>query len=106
MITRVSVSGTAANASAVVRRCFLPMPPLSTKTCLANPSTAAEKLEMLFPSCEQQRRPACFQGTPQVCGDQGVSCRILHQRGVDILNRQVCHLGRHPEIGVPRDHLV
>src|SRR5436190_14020310 len=29
-----------------------------------------------------------------------------HDRAVDILNRQVCHLGRDLEIGVPRDHLV
>ena len=65
-----------------------------------------EKLKMLFPSREQQRRPACFQGTPQVCGDQRVLCRILDQRGIDILNRQVCHLSRHLEISVPRDHLV
>src|ERR1035437_6913877 len=42
-ITRDSFSGTAARAAAVARRCFFPMPPFKTKTCLAAPASLAAK---------------------------------------------------------------
>src|ERR1035441_5834464 len=65
-----------------------------------------EILEMLSPASQKQWAPSRFYGAHDVVGDHLVTRDIIHERGVDVLNRNISEVGRHPELRVARSHLV
>src|SRR5580692_9571007 len=99
-MTRDSFSGTAANAARFAALLF-PHASLQNEDVLGNTcKLGREILEMLCPSGQEQRATSRPYRAHDVASDHFVPRRVVDQRGVDVLDRNLSEFRRHPEFRV------
>jgi len=86
---------------------FLPHAALQDKYVLSNTcELCLEILEMLRPAGQEQRTASRLDRVDDVIGDHLIPLGMSNERGVDVLDRSLSKLWRHPEFCVAGRHLV
>src|SRR6185295_18187464 len=65
-----------------------------------------EILQVLGAAGEKERAPSGFNCPYDIVGNHLVAGGIIDERGIDVLNRDLGEVDRHPELRVAREHLV